>query len=224
MSIFNRALKKRVHSENLIAQHPSPSERSSRSVAGIVLAAGRGSRFDPSAKQSKLLHSIDGVPMLGLTISTIGEVLDDIVVVLRDDRHRASLEQIAQSFGAKTVVCPDASSGMGHSLAWGVSYVNAHFSCVGALIALGDMPYVTVQSVEALAQCIDKPSDIAALRFEGRIGHPVGFGSDYFGQLGALTGDQGAKRILSQYKTIMVDTLDAGILHDVDRPSDIYLD
>ena len=221
MSIFGFNLNKSGLSENLTAQGLATSEKTLFPLAGVVLAAGRGSRFDPSGKQSKLLHAIDGLPMLGMTISTIGEVLDNIVVVLRDDEHRSALEQVAKSFGAKTVTCPDASSGIGHSLAWGVGYVNAHFDCGGVLISLGDMPYVSPQSVANLARHIRKPSDIAALRFEGRTGHPVGFGSDYFAQLGALTGDQGAKKILDQYKTVMVDTLDRGILRDIDKPSDI---
>ena len=221
MSIFSLNRKKSGLSENLTAEGLAASQKIHMPVAGIVLAAGRGSRFDPSGKQSKLLHAIDGLPMLGMTISTIGEVLDHIVVVLRDDEHLYALEQVAQSFGAKTVTCPDASSGMGHSLAWGVSYVNAHFDCGGVLIALGDMPYVSQQSVANLARHIRKPSDIAALRFDGRIGHPVGFGSDYFAQLGALTGDQGAKKILEQHKTVMIETQDPGILRDIDRPNDI---
>ena len=223
MTIFSFNSKKRSPSARPIPQGVKETEHKQFPLAGIVLAAGRGSRFDPSGKQSKLLQAIDGIPMLAMTVSTLNEVLDDIVVVLRDDDHRYALEQVAQSFGAKTVTCPDASSGMGHSLAWGVSYVNAHFDCVGALISLGDMPYVRTQTIASLAKHIRKPSDLAALRFAGRIGHPVGFGSDYFGQLGALTGDQGAKRMLDQYNTVMVDTLDPGVLRDIDRPADIYL-
>ena len=221
MSVFSFNLKKSRLPENLTAQGLVAPARSQYPLAGIVLAAGRGSRFDRSGKHSKLLHTVDGLPMLGMTISTISEVLDNIVVVLRDDEHRFALERVAHSFGARTVVCPDASSGMGHSLAWGISYVNAHFDCGGVLIALGDMPYVSAQSVANLAKFIRKPSDIAALSFEGQTGHPVGFGSDYFAQLGALTGDKGARKILEQHKTVMVDTLDPGVLRDIDRPSDI---
>ena len=222
MSIFSFIRKHRDPLGSLTTRILDAPSEAALPLVGIVLAAGRGSRFDPSGRQSKLLQGIDGIPMLGMTISTIGDVLSDVVVVLGDDNHRYALEQVAQSFGAKIVICPDAGSGMGHSLAWGISYVNAHFDCVGALIALGDMPYVSAQTVASLAKNIRRPSDIAALRFEGQIGHPVGFGSNYFAQLGALTGDHGAKKILEQNKTVMVDTLDAGILRDIDRPSDIH--
>ena len=221
MSLFNFGPNK---SRNLTSEGIENPPRHRPPLVGVVLAAGRGSRFDPSGRRSKLTQAVDGVPMLGMTISSLSEVLDEVIVVLRDDRHRHELEQLTDIFGAKSVLCPDASSGMGHSLAWGISYVNAHYNCTGVLITLGDMPYVSTRSVTQLAGQIRKPSDIAALRFDGRIGHPVGFGSDYFASLGRLTGDQGAKKILEQHKTVMIDTHDAGVLQDIDSPSDIRSD
>lgn len=219
MGLFSFITKK---SQNLTAQAIDSAEQTRPAIVGILLAAGRGSRFDPSGKQSKLTQAIDGVPVLAMAISALCEVLDHVIVIIRDDRHRHELEQLIDMFGAKAVVCPDATSGMGHSLAWGVGYVNTHYSCGGVVIALGDMPYIDARSVASLVTHIRKPSDIAALRFEGRMGHPVGFGSDHFASLGKLTGDQGAKKIIQDHKAIMIDTRDSGVLRDLDTPSDFH--
>ena len=56
-------------------------------------------------------------------------------------------------------------------------------------------------------------------------GHPVIFSSVYFQELTQLTGDNGAKPIITAHKdrVTRITVEDQGILKDVDRPSDIVL-
>jgi molybdenum cofactor cytidylyltransferase len=58
-------------------------------------------------------------------------------------------------------------------------------------------------------------------QYMGRRGHPVGFAAELYSELIALTGDQGAKRLVSRYPAHAVLVDDAGVLLDVDTPQDL---
>ena len=57
----------------------------------------------------------------------------------------------------------------------------------------------------------------------GRRGHPVAFGADFFPALAQLDGDVGARQLVAAHAAAVRElaVADAGILRDVDRPSDL---
>jgi molybdenum cofactor cytidylyltransferase len=89
-------------------------------------------------------------------------------------------------------------------------------------ICLADMPYISPATFTRLAKNA-KPAEILRPMFQLEPGHPVLFGSTFFGELAALAGDDGAKSIIHTHpdklKTIELD--DAMIHYDIDTPSDI---
>lgn len=191
-----------------------------RTIVGIVLAAGRGSRFDKSGVNNKLLSLIDGVPTLGLSISSMTSVLSHVLVVVKPGEQAQSLSAVARSFGATPVECHDAASGMGHSIAWAIAQAQSQFDAFGVVIGLGDMPFVSSLTVQSVATHIRSENDIVVPRFKGEIGNPVGFGSAHFEQLGRLSGDRGAKSLVLQQSTQTVEVNDPGILQDIDTAED----
>ena len=59
-------------------------------------------------------------------------------------------------------------------------------------------------------------------RYQGKRGHPAGFGPTYRGDLLGLSGDTGAKALIDAAGDIRwIDVEDAGILADVDAPVDL---
>jgi len=54
-------------------------------------------------------------------------------------------------------------------------------------------------------------------------GHPVGFSRRYFGELAALTGDEGAKDVVRNHSQELrfIETDDPGVARDVDTPADL---
>jgi molybdenum cofactor cytidylyltransferase len=196
-------------------------DQARKPVVGLILAAGRGERFDPSGEKSKLLADVEGMPALGLAISSISTVLENVVVVVRQGPQRESIEAIARAFGATPVICADAASGMGHSLAWGVSEAQSRFDPRGLIVALGDMPFVSSLTISTLVAHLRTPFDMAVPRFQGRMGNPVAFGSEYFEALGRLSGDRGARSLIDSNEPMFVDVADPGILQDIDTPQDL---
>lgn len=187
-------------------------------VVGILLAAGRGRRFDPSGAQDKLLQPLpDGEAVVVASARHLLSVVPRVVAVVPPaDRGVAAA---LRALGCEVTVCAKADTGMGASLAHAVaaSLPDAQ----GWLIALGDMPFVTVATLQALRAALDAGADIAAPLFEGRRGNPVGFGMAHRDALLALTGDEGARRIVRGSVVVEVDVDDAGIVRDIDTPADL---
>ncbi|MEQ8516751.1 MAG: nucleotidyltransferase family protein, partial [Chromatocurvus sp.] len=118
-----------------------------------------------------------------------------------------------------TMICRHAHDGMGATLAEAVSGISGWDAL---LVALADMPLVKASTYQALAQACSRELMVVP-RYRGRRGNPVCFGADWFHQLRRCSGDRGARAVLSAnpqaVRALGVD--DAGILWDVDRPTDL---
>jgi len=184
-------------------------------IVGILLAAGRGSRFG----SDKRLHPLaDGTPMAVAAAHNLRPACDRLIAVLHPDS--ATLAGLLAAAGCETIICPEAEAGMGHTLAAGV---RASPEALGWVVALGDMPFISPSSHQAVAERLRAGASLTASSFQGRRGHPVGFAAEWFDQLAALTGDQGGKSILAAHreKLVLCPVEDAGVLRDVDQPADL---
>jgi len=188
-------------------------------IVGILLAAGRGKRFDPACVRNKLLQALPGgVPVAAASARALLAAMPRVVAVVRpDDAATASL---LRGMGCEVVACADADSGMAASLVCGVQHAQ---DAAGWLIALADMPFVRTATMAALAQAVAKGGEasIAAPIYEGQRGNPVAFGRAHLPALLALQGDQGARGILKNNPVNDMAVDDPGILQDIDTPSDI---
>jgi molybdenum cofactor cytidylyltransferase len=122
--------------------------------------------------------------------------------------------------GARVVVAARADDGMGASLAAGIAAADGTDAYV---VALADMPWVAPATIRAVVEALRGGASIAAPRYRGRRGHPVGFAAAHRAELVALTGDQGARAIVEAHASFVtfVDVDDAGVLADVDVPGDL---
>ena len=178
-----------------------------------MLAAGESRRW---GDDNKLLAAIDGQPMVRRTAEAILKSAVRPVLVVTG--HEASdIEAALAGLSLSFHHAPDFAEGMSASLRAGVDAVPA--DCPGALICLGDMPFVRPDTLDRLAGF---HTGQAALfpTYEGQRGNPVLLGRALFADIMLLTGDQGARAILKaipdQVGELAVD--DPGVLRDVDRP------
>lgn len=186
-------------------------------ATGLLLAAGRGTRFDPLGQQNKLLAPLaDGTPVARAAAHTMLTVLPRVIAVVRPGAE--TLAHLLNETGCEVVFAIDAERGMGASLAAGV---HASADADGWVVALADMPWILPATVEAVARKLGEGAPIVTPVYEGRRGHPVGFGAVHGGALAALDGDTGARALLASpgLTTIAVD--DPGVLADIDTPEDL---
>lgn len=183
---------------------------------GILLAAGRGRRFDPLGTRNKLLQPLaGGQAVVVASARNLLAVLPRVVAVVRADDEVA---RALRAVGCEVTVCADADDGMAASL---VHAVGLTASAPGWLIALGDMPHVLPSTIAALCEALAGGARIAAPVMEGRRGNPVAFSAACRPALLALTGDQGARALLQSAEPSAIEVADRGIFHDIDTPSDL---
>lgn len=184
-------------------------------IQGILLAAGRSSRFGAD----KLLQPMpDGTPVAMAAAHALVTALPGALAVVNEDA--AELAQRLKALGLRVSVCPEADQGMGTSLAWGVAQAP---EADGWLIALADMPYIAPGTIRLVAQAVVRPDSIAAPFYLGQRGHPVAFGAAYRDALVSLRGEEGARSLLEGRTLAAVECSDSGILRDIDTPEDIIL-
>jgi molybdenum cofactor cytidylyltransferase len=155
-------------------------------IAGLILAAGAGTRF---GEESKLLAELDGRPLVEHAIRAACAVpgLERIVVVLgsRSEEVRARVD-----FGrAEPVACAGWDRGQSESLRCGVA---ALAGAGKVIVTLGDAPAV---SPEVIARFLGEPGGARAV-YHGRPGHPVVLGPEQLAQVRSVRGDRGARGLL----------------------------
>jgi molybdenum cofactor cytidylyltransferase len=185
------------------------STRAGAGTAGLVLAAGGGTRFGSEPKQLADFH---GRPLLEWAVSAQCAVDELVRVVVVLGAHADEVRDRVDFGRAKTVVCSDWVSGQAASLRRGLQEL---VTAAKVVVTLGDAPLVTPEVITRFA---GEPPRTRAL-YDGRPGHPVVLGSDEISALMALEGDQGARELLRGGPVLEVGHLCSG--RDVDTPEDL---
>ena len=187
-------------------------------VAGLVLAAGGGSRYG----SPKALVRLRG----RLLVERAAELLaaggcDPVVVVLGAAADQVLAAARLPRTGVRTVVNPDWPTGMGSSLRVGLAAVPAAAEAV--VVTLVDTPGLGPESVRRLVAAGD-PDGAAQATYGGRRGHPVLLGRTVITEVAAAaTGDRGAGPWLAAHpeRVRLVPCDGTGDPRDVDVPDDL---
>ena len=184
--------------------------------AVIVLAAGKAQRFlGPTHKLSQALGTST---VLGTTLGHAIASQLPVVVVTTEPLAEIARRSVA---ARDVVVLPEAGAathlGMGHSIASGVV---ARADASGWLILPADMPLVRPSTLMAVAAQLQHHAVVCA-HYKGRRGHPVGFSAELYSELAALSGDEGARRLVARYPALGLEVDDPGVLMDVDTEADL---
>jgi CTP:molybdopterin cytidylyltransferase MocA len=180
-------------------------------VAGILLAAGSGSRLG----QPKALVEIGG------------ETLAQRGVALLRDGGAAPVVVVTGAVavdlpGVLTVHNPRWRSGMGSSLAAGLATVPD--SCGAAVIALVDQPLVGPEAVRRLIAAYTAGASVAVATYAGAPRNPVLLAREHWAEVSALAvGDAGARPFLRANPGLVtsVECGDTGSPDDLDVPGDL---
>jgi molybdenum cofactor cytidylyltransferase len=91
------------------------------------------------------------------------------------------------------------------------------------IVALADMPFVRPSTIAAVRDALAGGAPLVAPYFRARRGHPVGIAGKFAADLTALTGDEGAKKLLAAHERALVKIPvgDPGVIRDIDTPDDL---
>ncbi|WP_051401636.1 nucleotidyltransferase family protein [Advenella kashmirensis] len=183
-------------------------------IVALVLAAGKGSRFDASGTRYKPVQALaDRTPMVYAVCHTLLQHIAHVTVVCGPQEQ--AVHSALGDLPVRTVHCTEAHQGMSASLRCGVQSSPAS---VGWIIALSDMPFIRAETVSGVASRLRQGEQIIRPAYQGKPGHPVAFASKFRDQLLGITGDEGARTIIRRHPdALTVFTVnDPGCLIDID--------
>lgn len=186
-------------------------------VAGVILAAGEGSRM---GEDNKLLLSVRGKTLIRNVLDAArASRLHPLIVVLGKE---ADMVRPEIHDDAVTVVDNQQYYlGQSESLKRGMEAVPS--ACAGAMFLLGDQPLLQTGTIDALIAAFLKDTRRwVAPEYRNRRGNPVIVPRTWFGRLQDLHGDTGPREYLMapQARLRLVSVQDPGVVMDVDTPAD----
>ncbi|ASU39049.1 molybdopterin-guanine dinucleotide biosynthesis protein MobA [Herbaspirillum sp. meg3] len=198
---------------SVISSSASPSSR----FVGLLLAAGKGSRFDPSGADNKLLAPLSDTDDC-VVAAAARKLLAALPVVAVVNSLQGEVARRLAAMGCQVVECRDAGEGMSASLMCGIRHTK---DATGWLIALGDMPHVQTSTHGGLLAALKDGVDLAVPVYLGKRGNPVAFGRKHLDGLLQLSGDRGARELLKSSPVNEIPVNDPGIHRDIDTRADL---
>ena len=189
-----------------------PSGAAAGTIAGVLLAAGSGSRLG----RPKALVELAGVRLVdrGIWLLQSGGASPVVVVT--------GAAPVSLPPGVISVFNPDWGTGMGSSLAVGLRAVPG--SCAAAVIALVDQPLVGPEAVARLIAAFGGGAQVAVATYDGQPRNPVLIGREHWPEVIALAaGDTGARPFLRAHRELVtqVECADTGLPDDIDTAADL---
>ncbi len=194
----------------------APAPSAGRSVAAIVLAAGRSTRM---GGPNKLLEMISGKPLVRIAAEqALASRASPVVVV--SGHERARVEAALAGLDVRLVHNPDYPQGLSTSVKAGLAALPPESEA--AIVCLGDMPQVTSALIDRLIAAFDPERNALVVlpTFSGKRGNPVLWSRRFFPELIALEGDVGARHLIGAYPEVVteVPVENAAAMVDIDTP------
>lgn len=188
-------------------------------VGAVVLAAGRSTRLKVG---NKLMAEFGDRPIIARVVDAVlaAEVAEVHVVVA----HERARIVAALAGRPVTFVAAPAGCGIGVSIAEGIRVLEAA-AVEGALIVLGDMPFVKACHINRLLDAFTASTGqaICVPTYAGQRGNPWLWPRRCFPGLMQLAGDVGGRALLSSIagdvREVTMD--DDAVLRDIDTPADL---
>ena len=184
-------------------------------IAAVVLAAGLSSRMG----SNNLLADWRGKPLVRWTVeSALASEARPIIVVT--GHESAKVETALKGLDVLFVHNLHYASGLSSSLKTGIHTVPGN--CDGAIVLLGDMPEISPSLIDRLIAAFS-PADgrsICVSVHENRRGNPVLWSRRFFPEIEALSGDVGARELVTAHEDLVCDVdADGAVLRDIDTPA-----
>ncbi len=160
----------------------------------IILAAGSSSRFG----YTKQLVMHNGESLIQHALAEATKVVSKVVVVL--GANAALIRKEMENIPAQLVYNRYWEEGMSSSIRSGLSFLlSENPSLEAAVLMVCDQPFVTSSLLnELVTKYEDTKKPIIACAYKNTIGTPALFNKTFFPALLGLTGQSGAKKIISE--------------------------
>jgi molybdenum cofactor cytidylyltransferase len=188
-----------------------------RSTGVIILAAGNSSRL---GRPKQLLPYRGKTLLMHVVTEVLAADLQPVVVVTGAFQEEVTDSLCGQSLDI--IFNPDWAEGMASGIVAGLSNIlSLHADVDAVLITVCDQPFISAELLLQLVSTHDSSAKgIVACAYADSVGTPVLFGRSYFEQLLALSGSEGAKKLLKQYPDDLATIAFPGGDIDIDTAED----
>ncbi|MBT2132141.1 nucleotidyltransferase family protein [Aliiroseovarius lamellibrachiae] len=180
-------------------------------ISIVVMAAGQSRRM---GGVDKLLLPVRGQSLLANRVEMAAKTGRDVFVVLPPEDAAPERWSALNSAHATLIPCPGAVRGMGASLSCAFGHVKNHYDA--ALVLLADMPALTRDDLNLMLGGYRHGEIHRAAGTGHTMGHPVIIPKRLFPLMANLSGDQGARRVLTAEKTHFVTLPGDNATKDID--------
>ena len=187
-------------------------------ISSILLAAGQSKRFK---NENKLTKVYKNKPLINHILSLlIRSEINKIILVVGYEASK--IKKISRkSKKIIFVLNKNFKNGISSSIKTGLKKISK--TNKGFIIVHSDMPFVTQSNLNKIHKSISKKKYLVhALRFENRIGNPIGFDISLLNKFKKINGDVGAKFIVKKLKknTNFIKVRSNKIFKDLDLKKD----
>jgi molybdenum cofactor cytidylyltransferase len=214
-----------------------PSKLRRDKIGIIILAAGDSSRLGrpkqllPFGGKTLLAHIVDEalettlgpvVVVTGASATEVKESLKDRLVTVTHNPNR--LVTVAPSLHRLVIANnPRWKEGMASGIVAGLAeLLSVQPDSRGVIVAVCDQPHLSSALLEEIMEQFEASGrNLVACSYGGTLGTPVLFGSRYFDALSALSGAEGAKKLLKAYPDDVAEVPFPGGEVDIDTEEDI---
>ena len=189
-------------------------------ISATILAAGSSERME---SVNKLLLPYNGEALIKIVSKTLIDSLLDPIFIVTGYEHDKVVKLLPKSLD-NIIYNKDWRKGMSRSIYKAISSLPANID--GNMIVLGDMPLITVKTLNELKSIFlsNNGEKIIYAEYFGKQANPVIFPKKYFKEMLLLKGDNGCKDIISQNKknALGVSVDSSEVIFDCDTKSDYF--
>ena len=185
-------------------------------IAMIMLAAGNSRRFGTN----KLLYEVNGMPMyrhvLGQLIQVKNHLKESIRCEITVITQYDTIAETVKEQGIQVLYNRHPEQGISSSLKIGL---DANLDADAVLFTVSDQPWLTSETIyELLRAFLESKKAAACVSYQDKMGNPCIFSRKYYGELLALEGDKGGKKVLMKHleDTCIYEVKNARELKDID--------
>ncbi|WP_419862627.1 nucleotidyltransferase family protein [Candidatus Poriferisodalis sp.] len=183
------------------------------STAGVLLAAGAGTRF--AGPRHKLLADLDGQSVVSRALGSLVGASLDAVAVVTGAVDISGL--VAEASGGIAVISNDRwESGIASSVRCAATWAAQH-GHDAIVVGLADQPFVTSAAWQIVAA---SAAPVAVGTYGGQRGNPVRLAREVWPLL-PYDGDEGARTVMRRFPEFVVPVACEGSPDDIDTVEDL---
>ena len=187
-------------------------------ISATILAAGSSERMEEA---NKLLLPYRSEALIKIVSKMLIDSLLDPIFIVTGYEHDKVIKLLPKSLD-NIIYNKDWRKGMSRSIYKAISSLPRHID--GNMIVLGDMPLITVKTLNELKSVFlsNNGEKIIYAEYFGKQANPVIFPKKYFKEMLLLKGDNGCKDIISQNRknTLGVSVDSSEVIFDCDTKGD----